>query len=197
MITSKKDMKIYLAADALAHGIKTNSIKDKIYYSYFDQIWKFHKLLRHVEYYRNTKRNIFIEFYFQFLRYRLSRVSIKLGFSIPVNVCGPGLSVPHYGSIVINANAKIGYNCMIHSCVNIGANGGSAKAPQIGNNVFIGPGAKIYGDITIANNVYIGANAVVNKSILEENAVVAGIPAKIIKYEKVLWWEKNRLTLKY
>jgi serine O-acetyltransferase len=197
MIKTKKDLNNYLAADELAQGIKNKSLKSRLYNSYFDQIWKFHMLLRHVEYYRNIKKNIINELYYQFLRYKFKNTSIKLGFSIPANVCGPGLSIPHYGSIVINANARIGNNCMIHSCVNIGANGGSSKAPQIGNNVFIGPGAKIYGDITIANNVYIGANAVVNKSILEENAVVVGIPAKIIKYEKLLWWEKNRLNLRY
>ena len=197
MIKSKRDLNNYLAADASAHGINFNSIKDKIFHSCFDKIWRFHLLLRRVEYYKNIKRNVFIEFYYQFLRYKLSKISIKLGFSIPANVCGPGLAVPHYGSIVINANARIGCNCMVHSCVNIGATGGSSKAPQIGNNVFIGPGAKIYGDITIANNVYIGANAVVNKSFLEENAVVAGVPAKTIKYENFVWWEKNRLKLNY
>ena len=195
MIRTRKDLKAYLIADALVHGVKTDNIKDKIFYLCFDRIWKFHKLLRQVEYYKNNDRNILIECYYQFLRYRLSKIAINLGFSIPANVCGPGLSLPHYGSIIINAQAKIGCNCMIHSCVNIGANGGSAKAPIIGNNVFIGPGAKIYGDIRIADNVYIGANAVVNKSILEKNAVVIGIPGKIIKYEKLVWWQKNRLNL--
>jgi len=197
MIKTKKDLRDYLAADALAHGIKSHNYKDMIFHSFFDRIWIFHKCLRRVEYYKNNNRNIFIEFCYQIQRYKLNRISIKLGFSIPANVCGKGLAVPHYGSIVINTNARIGKNCMIHSCVNIGANGGSSKAPQIGNNVFIGPGAKIYGDISIADNVYIGANAVVNKSIPERNAVVAGVPAKIIKYEKILWWEKNRLNLEY
>ena len=77
--------------------------------------------------------------------------------------------------------------------VNIGANGGSSKAPQIGNNVYIGPGAVIYGDISIADGCYIGANAVVNKSFVEPNSIIAGVPAKVIGQEDTKWWEKNRL----
>ena len=101
------------------------------------------------------------------------KISLRTGFSIPKNVCAPGLSLPHYGSIVINANCKIGKNCRIQNNVNIGATGGSSKAPIIGDNVYIGPGAVIYGDIEIADNCYIGANAVVNKSFIEPFSVIA------------------------
>jgi serine O-acetyltransferase len=65
-------------------------------------------------------------------------------------------------------------------CVNIGASGGRSEAPQIGDNVYIAPGAKIYGDITIADGIAIGANAVVNDSFLEPNVTIAGVPAKKI-----------------
>ena len=61
---------------------------------------------------------------------------------------------------------------------NIGAYEGGA--PVIGDNVYIGPGAKIFGDITIGNNVSIGANAVVNRSF-PDNVIIAGVPAKVIK----------------
>jgi len=105
---------------------------------------------------------------------------MKLGFSIPLNVFGPGLGIAHYGTIVVNGNAKVGANCRIHIAVNIGANGGK-EAPQLGDNVYIGPGAKIFGDIRIADHVKIGANAVVNKSFDEEGAVIVGIPAKRVK----------------
>lgn len=77
--------------------------------------------------------------------------------------------------------------------VNIGANGGSHKAPKIGDNVYIGPGAVIFGDIEIADGCYVGANAVVNKSFLEPNSVIVGIPAKVVKKDNVCWWEKNHL----
>ena len=53
-------------------------------------------------------------------------------------------------------------------------------APVIGNNVYISPGAKLFGGIMIGDNVIIGANAVVNKSF-PSNVVIAGCPAKIVK----------------
>jgi serine O-acetyltransferase len=67
---------------------------------------------------------------------------------------------------------------MIHVCTNIGGRG---EIPSIGSNVYIGPSAKIWGDIAIGDNVMIGANVVVNKSV-PSNCVVAGIPAQIVSY---------------
>ena len=63
-------------------------------------------------------------------------------------------------------------------CTNIGESGGVAGAPVIGDNVYIGPGAKVYGSITIASNVAIAANAAVGKSFLNENKIIGGVPAK-------------------
>ena len=81
--------------------------------------------------------------------------------------------------IVVNSSARIGSNCRIHSGVVIGTKAGySNKSPRIGNNVFIGPGAKIFGDIIVADGIAIGANAVVNNSFLEPNITIAGIPAR-------------------
>lgn len=83
--------------------------------------------------------------------------------------------------VVIHSDAVIGDNCMIGQHVTIG--GGNSKyagVPSIGNNVSISHGAIVFGGITIGDNVTIGANAVVNKPI-PANAVVAGVPAKIIR----------------
>ena len=55
------------------------------------------------------------------------------------------------------------------------------KVPVIGDNVFIGLGAKVFGDIKIGNNVIIAPNAIVVKDV-PDNAVVGGIPAKVIKF---------------
>jgi serine O-acetyltransferase len=102
---------------------------------------------------------------------------LRLSFTIPLNVFGPGLSISHYGTIVVNKHAVIGANCRIHPGVCIG--GLNGKSPRIGNNVYIGPGVKIFGDITIGDNVAIGANAVVNKDV-PMKVTVAGNPAEII-----------------
>lgn len=93
------------------------------------------------------------------------------------NCFGPGLSIRHYGCIVVNDKVRVGKNCILHTGTNIGDKDG---CPLIGDDVYIGPGAKIFGPITIANGVKIGANAVVTKSVTKEGASVAGVPAKII-----------------
>ena len=109
-------------------------------------------------------------------------LGVKLGFSIPCNVFGGGLKINHYGYIVVNPKAQIGEFCDIHQGVNIGE-GLDRKAPKLGDNVWIGPGAKLYGDISIGSDCMIGANAVVNKSF-EKNNVIVGVPAKSISNRK-------------
>jgi serine O-acetyltransferase len=63
--------------------------------------------------------------------------------------------------------------------VNIGEHNGGA--PRIGNDVYIGPGAKLFGDIEIADNIVIGANAVVNKSFLTPGISIGGVPARQLR----------------
>lgn len=64
--------------------------------------------------------------------------------------------------------------------VNIGATNGEDQAAKLGDNVFIGSGAKIIGNIQIASDVAIGANAVVVNDVLEPGITVGGVPAKKI-----------------
>ena len=101
------------------------------------------------------------------------------GIHIGVNVCDEGLSIAHVGPIVVHGKSKIGKNLRLHVGVNIGANGG--EPPVLGDNIYIGPGAKIFGDIKIASGCRIGANAVVCKNCEEENCTLVGVPAKIIR----------------
>jgi serine O-acetyltransferase len=176
MITSREDYEFYLEADRLALGRKRK--RPKII---GDEIWVFQCLLRKLEYYNNCKRSFLWKPYYYFLRHKFHLMSILLGFTIPLNVFGPGLSIGHRGTIVVNENAKLGANCRIHVDVNIGTKAGySNLAPSIGDNVYIGPGAKIFGSINIADGIAIGSNSVVNKSFDEKGITIAGIPAKKI-----------------
>lgn len=176
MISNKIDYKEYLKADEISLNIK-NRKKELL----FNEIWKFQRMMRRLEYVNNCKKGVIYKIYKIYLKYRYVRKSRKLGFSIPINVFGPGLSIAHRGTIVVSASSRIGANCRIHVCTNIGTKAGfSDKAPILGNNIYIGPGVKLFGDIYISNNTAIGANSVVNKSFYEENIGIAGIPAKKI-----------------
>lgn len=107
---------------------------------------------------------------------------IVTGISIPANAqIGPGLYVGHFGGIIIHNRATIGHNCSIGTGVVIGTRGlGDGGVPMIGNNVYIGVGAKVLGGIHIGSNVRIGANAVVLDDV-PDNSTVVGIPAEVVR----------------
>lgn len=163
-----------------------------LYEALFASVGGYIIFLRLVEY-CSTKRTL-IRLFGAFFRWRLSRVAVITGIHIPPGTCDKGLTVHHFGSIVVNSATRIGRNCCIQNNVNIGATRGSSEAPRIGDNVYIGPGAVIFGDIEIADGCWIGANAVINKSVTEPNSVVVGVPGKVIKHDTKVWWEYNRLN---
>lgn len=113
---------------------------------------------------------------------RFNHYKFKFGIMIPFNTqIGKGFYIGHFCCIVVNPATIIGKNVNISQGVTIGAvNRGDNKGiATIGDGVYIGPGAKIIGAVTIGNNVAIGANAVVTHNV-PDNAVVAGVPAKIL-----------------
>lgn len=94
---------------------------------------------------------------------------------------GKGFVLMHPIGVVINGGVKGGENVVIESGVVIGAsrNGLPVEVPVLGDNVFIGAGAKVLGGIKIGNNVKIGSNSVVVKDVCD-GATVVGIPGRII-----------------
>jgi len=177
MIKTKSDLQAYLAADAAANGRK--SVRAAFL---GDEIWKFQIALRKWEYYKNRRgiprKLLWLPAVLARMRYH--RLGVKLGFSIPANVFDKGLSIAHYGSIVVSRHAVIGMNCRIHEGVTIGATNGDTSAARIGNNVFLGSGAKVIGQVTIADDVAIAANCVVVDNIEQAGTTWGGIPAKKI-----------------
>lgn len=109
-------------------------------------------------------------------------IEITTGISIPASAkIRKGLYVGHFGTIILHSDVEIGENCSVGPGVIIGSKGvGVDGVPEIGDNVYIGTGAKVLGGIHIGNNVRIGANAVVLKSV-PDNCTVVGIPARIVK----------------
>lgn len=92
-----------------------------------------------------------------------------------------GGTILAYGGVgvVIHKNAVIGKNCVIESNVTIGGRNNLPGVPVIGDNVFIGTGARILGNIHIGSGSIIGANAVVLHDV-PERCSVAGVPARIL-----------------
>lgn len=105
---------------------------------------------------------------------------VQIGPNVEI---GPGLMLPH-GYVVIDGFVRIGRNCQINPWVTIGLNNSrrllfTVKGPTIGDNVYIGTGAKVLGPVIIGDNARIGANAVVLHDVPPDTTVV-GVPARPI-----------------
>jgi serine O-acetyltransferase len=91
---------------------------------------------------------------------------------------GPGFVLIHSLGVVINGNVRAGAGVKIEHQVTIGAE--KRQTPTLGDNVFIGAGAKIIGAVTVGEGARIGANAVVVSDVPPFTTVV-GIPAKVVR----------------
>lgn len=173
MISDKQSYKFYREQDLKAHKVSHLSLYN---YCWMDAL-RFQLRLRKIEYlYNCCRKNPLRRVQLFILEVLNHRLATRLGFTIPKNVFGPGLCIVHYGTIVVSPFSKVGANCRIHPSTSIGDKDG---APILGDNIYIGPGAKLYGNITIGDNVKIGANSVVNKSFPSDVTIV-GVPAKIL-----------------
>ncbi|WP_165249298.1 serine O-acetyltransferase [Adlercreutzia sp. ZJ141] len=177
MISSRREYRNYLECDEYARFGHKGSVFEKLKAG---KCWNYNVWLRKCEYWYNCGKTPIASILYLFCRIRLRQLGEDIGWEIPPNVFGPGLCVVHRGTVVVSPHTKVGENCRMHVCVNIGAWGGEKAAPVMGDNIYIGPGAKVFGAISIPSGVAIGANAVVNKTICEKNVSVGGVPAKVL-----------------
>lgn len=119
-------------------------------------------------------------------RYLSEKAKRKTGIEIhPGATIGKGLFIDHGTGVIIGETAVIGNNVTIFHGVTLGGTGKEKgkRHPTVEDNVFIGSGAKVLGNITIGKNVKIGANAVILENV-KKNTTVVGIPGKVVKRHK-------------
>lgn len=181
-IKTKSDLCFFINEDAKSNNMKCCYLKyliSLIYGLEYAHSFRYLKSMKHYEYHINNK-GIFHKVMALYYKIKTSRLGMKYNLYISPNTCGYGLRILHIfgGGHILNLD-KVGNYCSFNANVILGTNGSNAK-PKLGNNVNIGPGAKVFGDITIGDDVFIAANAVVTKSI-PNNVIVGGVPAKIIR----------------
>ena len=185
MIQSRKDLREYLKADKNNAGFWRRLI---YFLSSSECYWpcKYIRTLRYFEYYLNKKRNLFDIIPYWWYRLKLRRLKLKTGIYIYPNSLGKGAFLVHPGFMRVGKVAHVGENATILPMVLFGKKSPGIENPDIyvGDNVYISTGVTILGPVKIGNNVTIGAGAVVTKDI-PDNAVVGGVPAKIIKMKVV------------
>lgn len=181
MIKSKAELRNFFLEDSKNFRSQTSGFFSKLKslllanpISEQRHIWNYIKEMRYVEYYDFKKQNnrIFMLPYLYHLS-RLRKESHVTGFQIPPHICGKGLTIWHWGSIIINPAARIGENCTLYPDVLIGHKKPGDGAAIIGDNVFIGAGTKIIGPVRIGNNVIIGQNCVITKDVPDNSVVVS------------------------
>lgn len=118
------------------------------------------------------------------LRYQRYMESFGGGIGLKTRFADKPVFPHSFQGVFISERATIGSNCVIFHQVTIGSNtlpdSGKAGSPTIGDNVYIGCGAKIIGNVRVGNNVRIGANCVVTKDVPDNATVVAASPRVIL-----------------
>lgn len=182
MISSKKELKEYLKADRKALGMK-HPFLARLTYGEHARVRKYLTVLRYTEYYSNRK-DLLGKIIVQYYKLNLRRLSLKYGIYLYPNTIGKGLNLPHPGFVRIGAYVKVGENCTILPMVMIGRASPTIDAHiTVGDNCYFALGSSVVGsNIHIGNNVTVGAGAVVTKDV-PDNAIVGGVPAKIIKFK--------------
>lgn len=142
------------------------------------RIFQWQKALRHAEYHINNKNNIIHYLLWMFWARRKNRLGTLLGIDIPENTFEKGLRIYHFGCISVNANARVGEDCVIVGNCCLGNKHGQNFGPRLGNRCMLGFGTSIIGDVHLGNQVSVAVGAVVTKSFEEDNISLAGVPAR-------------------
>lgn len=156
-----------VSADLVALGLPD---RYRYRYRWTHRIAYYQRLLRLAEF-RKGSSGLFSRFLYLWSRFRLELVGERMGFDIPLGVFGPGLSIAHRGTIVVNGNAQIGSGCRIHPGVTIGDVGGGA--PIIEDDVFLGPNCGVFGQVVVGTGSMLGPHTLVRDSVPPASIVVA------------------------
>lgn len=178
MISTRAELNRVLRYEATLYP---NGLFDYItHYQRIDN-WRYIVALRKSEYYKNRGKDFFSRAMFLLYSRRRNLIGKKIGVEMWENTFDIGLTIHHSGSIVVSGEAHVGRNCQLHGDNCIGNSFPGSGSPTLGDNVDIGVGAKIIGNIYIADNIKIGANAVVTKSYYEPNITLVGMPARKVE----------------
>ena len=194
MIQTKKDLAFYIAADRIMNGYQPAKngmswIKESFLMGGGKIIiLRYLESLRKYAYYSNNNRRLLSwnSVMLLYYRYRLEKLSLRCGFSIGTNSLGYGVVIPHYGTIVVNENARIGNYAVLHTCTCVA---GGDKV--IGDGLYLSTGSQIVGSLHLGNSVTIAAHSLVNKSF-ENNVLIVGAPGDVKRDNYPAWYDTER-----
>jgi len=176
-------IKSILVAIFFREDIKAAQRRDPAAKGFFEILFLYQGLRALINY---RVSHFFYKIRFFFLARLLSQISRHFtGIEIhPGAQIGKRFFIDHGMGVVIGETAIIGDDVLLYQGVTLGGTGleKGKRHPTIGNNVVIGAGAKVLGNIIVGDNSYIGSNAVVIKDI-PHNSTVVGVPGRITKQD--------------
>lgn len=172
----------------LGKGVKEIKQKQKSHHKRYT-VWKYMYYFRCSQYWRYVRQDSsasqmtrrMAKFRYRYYDRKRNIYSEKAGVEIGIDSkVGRNCDIWHSG-IVINGN--VGDNCTFHGNNIIGnkGKGHEKQNPTLGNNVDVGAGANIIGELQIADGCIVGAGAVVTKSFMESGTVIVGVPGRVLK----------------
>ncbi len=191
-IKTRDDLKSIIISDLYRYyGDSSKSVFRKTYKNIPG--FQFTFWLRKCSYY--SSKSIITRPLFYYARWRYNHFKYKFGFDIEYSTeIDKGFYLGHWGGVVIHPDTIIGKNCNISHQVTIGIdnNRGVNSVPVLGDNVYLGPGCKVFGKITLGSGCAAGANSVVNNDV-PHGVTVAGVPARIISEKDSSAYVKNTI----
>ena len=181
MIQTRRQVRAYLAEEKALYLPKGSRLEWILTCDNRYHIYRYVRLLRLTEYHYNNRTNVLHKLLYALYSRRKNILGRKLGIEMWENTFDKGLLIYHAGNIVVNGGARIGKNCRLHGDNCIGNDGKTMDTPVIGDNVRLGVGAKVIGNVRLADDITVAAGAVVIHSCLIPGAVLAGVPAKCVK----------------
>jgi serine O-acetyltransferase len=183
-IETRSDLEQFIAADLRMLRLT----RWRWHYRLTTPIAHFQRRLRISEYRTNVARGRAAhEALAAISRLRTRRLGHRLGFSIPVNVFGPGLSIAHVGTIVVNSRTRVGRNCRLSHMVTLGESFGHQSV--LGDDVHIAPHVAVIA-ATVGDNCFLLTGAVVTADVPDDSDA-GGVPARVIRTMpgRAPWWE--------
>ena len=202
MIASYKELRFYIMADRMMNrGYFTPPLlKRFVHFVRPDYIILYLYHMRCYSYYVNSKRGAFKKVLSYYHKYFFLKYGLKCGYSIGADCFGYGLTLLHYGTIVIGSDNRIGNYSIIFPSTCIVQN-----ASTIGESFFMGHGSIISKRVVLGDNVSLAAGSVLNHSYSAGNVTLAGSPASAKKqseawylgaWDNSLWKERVKMVEK-
>ena len=189
-IATKEELKKIINSDLFRYFGDTSKIVFRQTYRFIPG-FRFSYWMRRCNYYSGRSKATRPLFYLA--RFRYKQLKYKFGYDIEYSTrIGEGFYLGHWGGVVINKNAVIGKNCNISHQVTVGVDSkrSGEAAPVIGDGVYLAPGSKIFGKVTLGDGCAVGANSVVNKDV-PAGVTAAGVPAVVVSENGSLGYINN------